>query len=97
MDESGAALPGVSVTATSPAQIGTLTVTTNEEGMYRFPSVPPGEYKLEFGLPKFNMYRRVLARVLAQDFVRERGWSETRAVALGRRILRDNVESIFNV
>ena len=26
-------------------------------------------YKLEFGLPKFNMYRRILAQVLADDFV----------------------------
>jgi glucuronate isomerase len=54
-------------------------------------------YKLEFVLPKFNMYRRCLARVLAQDFVVARGWSEERAVALARQILRTNVESIFNV
>src|SRR5436305_14331904 len=27
-------------------------------------------YKLEFGLPKFNMYRRQLAKVLADDLVR---------------------------
>src|SRR5262245_61111338 len=27
-------------------------------------------YKLEFGLPKYNMYRRILAKVLADDFVR---------------------------
>lgn len=52
-------------------------------------------YKLEFGLPKFNMYRRVLAKVLATDFVIDRGWSEEQAVALGKQILRDNVETIF--
>jgi glucuronate isomerase len=52
-------------------------------------------YKLEFILPKFNMYRRVLARVLAEDYVIERNWSEERAVELGRVILRDNVERIF--
>lgn len=54
-------------------------------------------YKLEFALPKFGMYRRVLARVLARDFVMDRGWSEERAVALGRLNLRGNVETIFNV
>ena len=54
VDSNGNALPGVSVTATSPAQIGTLTATTNEEGIYRFPSVPPGQYKVEFALSGFS-------------------------------------------
>ena len=52
-------------------------------------------YKLEFALPKFRMYRRVLARVLAKDFVIARDWSETEALALGRQVLRGNVERIF--
>jgi glucuronate isomerase len=52
-------------------------------------------YKLEFALPKFRMYRRVLAKVLADDFVVGRGWTESRAVELGRRVLRGNVERIF--
>jgi glucuronate isomerase len=52
-------------------------------------------YKLEFALPKFRMYRRALARVLAEDFVARRGWSERRAVELGRQVLRGNVERIF--
>lgn len=52
-------------------------------------------YKLEFGLPKFTMYRRVLAKVLGEDFVIGRGWSEESALALGKQVLRDNVERIF--
>jgi glucuronate isomerase len=52
-------------------------------------------YKLEFALPKFRMYRRVLAKVLAEDFVVGRGWSEERAVGLGRQVLRGNVERTF--
>ena len=52
-------------------------------------------YKLEFALPKFKMFKRCLARVLAQHFVRDNAWSEERAVGLGRQILRDNVETIF--
>ncbi|HEY2253428.1 MAG TPA: glucuronate isomerase [Planctomycetaceae bacterium] len=52
-------------------------------------------YKLEFALPKFGMYRQVLARVLAEDFVVARAWSEEKAVELGRMVLRDNVERIF--
>jgi glucuronate isomerase len=54
-------------------------------------------YKLEFILPKFNMYRRTLARILARDYVMDRGWSETQALALGRQILRDNVVTIFKL
>jgi glucuronate isomerase len=52
-------------------------------------------YKLEFALPKFRMYRRILASALATDFVMGRHWSEHRAVELGRLVLRGNVERIF--
>ena len=52
-------------------------------------------YKLEFALPKFKMFKRCLARVLASHFVCDNGWSEQRAVALGRQILRENVETVF--
>ncbi|HUG20722.1 MAG TPA: glucuronate isomerase [Planctomycetaceae bacterium] len=54
-------------------------------------------YKLEFALPKFAMYRRILSRCLADDFVRDRNWSEHRAVELGKRVLRGNVETIFRI
>ena len=52
-------------------------------------------YKLEFALPKFAMYRRILARVLATDFVVDCNWSVEKAISLGKRVLRGNVESIF--
>ena len=52
-------------------------------------------YKLEFALPKFAMYKRVLAKILAERFVIDRGFSEERAVALGRQVLRENVERVF--
>ncbi len=54
-------------------------------------------YKLEFVLPKFAMYKRILAKILAERFVLDRGWSESEAVDLGRRVLRGNVERLFNV
>ncbi len=54
-------------------------------------------YKLEFALPKFGMYRRILAKVLAEDFVISRRWPEERAIELGRQVLRGNVETIFGV
>jgi len=54
-------------------------------------------YKVEFGLPKFNMYRRVLARVLARDFVETALMSEQQAVETARLLLRDNPKRIFGV
>jgi hypothetical protein len=62
-DPIGSALPGVTVTAVSPAQIGTLTAVTNEAGMYRFPAVAPGEYTLKFELPAFGTLVRDRIRV----------------------------------
>jgi glucuronate isomerase len=52
-------------------------------------------YKLEFVLPKFNMFRRILAETLAEDFVKGRGWSEDRALELAQLILLDNPRRIF--
>jgi glucuronate isomerase len=52
-------------------------------------------YKLEFALPKFRMYKRILAKVLAERYVIDRGWTEERAIDLARQVLRGNVEDIF--
>jgi glucuronate isomerase len=52
-------------------------------------------YKLEFARPKFAMFKQILAAQLAERFVVDRGWSEDRAVSLGRQILRGNVERVF--
>ncbi len=52
-------------------------------------------YKLEFALPKFAMYKRVLAKILADRFVVDRGWSESQAIELGTQVLRGNVDAVF--
>jgi hypothetical protein len=62
-DSQGGVLPGVTVNATSPAQIGTLTTVTNEAGIYRFPAVPPGEYRLTFELAGFQGVTREGIRI----------------------------------
>jgi hypothetical protein len=54
-------------------------------------------YKLEFALPKFRMYKRILSKVLAERYVIDRNWSEQRAIEFGSIILRGNVESVFDV
>jgi hypothetical protein len=53
-DETGAALPGVSVTAVSESMQGSRTTVTGDDGSYRIPAVPPGTYKLTFELGGFG-------------------------------------------
>lgn len=54
-DQSGAALPGVTVTATSPAlQVQQLTTVTDGQGLYRFLDLPRGSYELRFELAGFE-------------------------------------------
>ncbi|HEX3703029.1 MAG TPA: carboxypeptidase regulatory-like domain-containing protein [Vicinamibacterales bacterium] len=57
-DAQSAVLPGVTVTATSPALIGTQTVVTEPNGSYRFATVPPGVYTLTFELSGFQTVKR---------------------------------------
>ena len=57
-DTSGGVLPGVTVTATSPALMGSQVQITSESGQYRFPAVPPGTYTLTFELPGFTTLKR---------------------------------------
>jgi glucuronate isomerase len=52
-------------------------------------------YKLEFILPKFNMYRRILAEVLSGEVIGGRGWSVDEALQLAKLILIDNPKRIF--
>jgi hypothetical protein len=57
-DSSGAVLPGVTVSATSPSQMGIQTSVTDSGGAYRFPGLPPGVYTLTFELSGFNTLKR---------------------------------------
>ncbi len=58
-DTSGAALPGVTVEATSPALIEKVRTTVSDErGLYRIVNLPPGTYTVTFALPGFNQVKR---------------------------------------
>jgi hypothetical protein len=58
-DPQGGVLPGVTVTATSPALIGSRTAVTEVNGSYRIPSLPEGTYELALELSGFQTYKRV--------------------------------------
>ncbi len=58
-DTSGAALPGVTVEASSPALIEKVrTAVTDDRGVYRIVNLPPGTYTVTFALPGFNQVKR---------------------------------------
>jgi protocatechuate 3,4-dioxygenase beta subunit len=46
IDSQGGALPGVTVTATSPEMLGPQTAVTNERGEYRLINLPPGTFTI---------------------------------------------------
>ena len=55
-DESGAVLPGVSVTATQTDTAFTRTVVTDETGAWTMANIPIGPYRLEVSLQGFRTY-----------------------------------------
>src|ERR1700681_5120718 len=55
-DESGAVLPGVTVTATQTDTEFTRTTVTDQTGAWLMPNLPIGPYKLEIALQGFRSY-----------------------------------------
>jgi outer membrane receptor protein involved in Fe transport len=57
-DDTGAVLPGVSVSLTGENVVGTQTSVTGAQGLYRFAALPPGKYDLFFEMTGFSKLRR---------------------------------------
>ncbi|MBI3263578.1 MAG: carboxypeptidase regulatory-like domain-containing protein, partial [Acidobacteria bacterium] len=57
-DEQGAVLPGVTVTATSPALLAPVVAISDSSGYYRVLNIPPGAYTLTAELSGFATHRR---------------------------------------
>ena len=53
-DDTGAVLPGATVTLTSPVLIQAQTATSSETGSFRFTLIPIGTYSVKFELPGFK-------------------------------------------
>jgi hypothetical protein len=65
-DESGAVLPGVTVTATSPAlQVPSVTAVTDAQGEYRLTPLPLGAYQVEYSLSGFTTIKNDDVRLTA--------------------------------
>ena len=53
-DATSGVMPGVTITIASPSMQGVRTAITSEDGSYRFPAVPPGEYRITYELAGFS-------------------------------------------
>src|SRR3989442_13738 len=53
-DISGGVLPGVTVEARATALVGVATAVSDAQGLFRFPSLPPGRFDVTAGLPGFR-------------------------------------------
>lgn len=62
-DKSGAVVPGVTVTLSSPALLQPQVAVTSGTGVYRFPSVPIGVYTVKFELAGFTTVVREGVRI----------------------------------
>jgi len=69
VDPSGAGVPNSTVTLTSTSTNAVRTAGTNEQGLYTFPSVPPGTYNVKVEHPGFKTTTSNV-EVLVQQSVR---------------------------
>ena len=67
VDPSGGAVPGVSVTLTSEETAVKRTTSTNGAGLYSFPNLPPGTYRLN---AEANGFRPMETRAFAVEALR---------------------------
>jgi hypothetical protein len=66
VDETGGALPGVSVTGRSPAlQLREVSVVTEADGSYLIRDLPPGTYQVTFELRGFQTVTQTAIRLTA--------------------------------
>jgi hypothetical protein len=79
----GAAIPGVTVTATSPNLQGSRTAVSSESGDYLIPLLPPGDYTVKFELSGMQTITRRAALTAARA---ERLDIEMRAAAVSEAI-----------
>jgi Carboxypeptidase regulatory-like domain/TonB dependent receptor len=65
-DEQGAALPGVTLTATTPQSSTPFTAVSDSRGFYRLVNLPPGTYDVAAVLPGFARFERKGLEVRAE-------------------------------
>src|SRR6476659_6100829 len=83
-DESGAVLPGVQVTITSPVLLQPQTATTSETGSFQFPRLDVATYTVKFELPGFKT-------IVKQDIQVTVGFSANLTTQMGVSTVQETV------
>lgn len=104
VDESGAGVPGVTVTAVNLATSATRTAVSMSSGNYQLALLPPGAYRVEAMLDGFQPVRRERVTVnigtdVTVDFALKPGVSETMTVTAAAPLIeteRTQVSSVVN-
>jgi outer membrane receptor protein involved in Fe transport len=90
-DQQGASLPGVTVTATSPALQGSRVTTTGVNGDYKLAFMPPGTYQVNYELEGFKSavaeVKISAAQTTPSDVTLEVGEVTEEIVVTGRQAL----------
>lgn len=68
-DAEGGSVPGVVVTVTGPNLMGSAIATSDADGYYRFPALPPGEYAVSALKDNFLPYKATGLLVVSQTAV----------------------------
>ncbi len=69
-DATGASVPGANITATNTATNAIRTSATNEVGLYAFPSLIPGNYRVRVEAPGFKSVTRTNIELQVQQVAR---------------------------
>src|SRR4051812_35400233 len=83
-DESGAVLPGVTVTLTGPSLLQPLVATTSESGAFQFPRLDVGTYNIRFELAGFKTVIKESLRITV-------GFSANASTQLGVSAVQETV------
>src|SRR5436305_2343300 len=103
-DDSGSALPGVTVTATNAGTSATRSVVSNGTGRYEIPLLPPGTYRVSGELAGFQAVKfdKVVVNVgtsVTLDFRMKPGVAETVTVTAAAPLVettKSEVSSVVN-
>jgi hypothetical protein len=103
VDQTGAALPGVTVTATNVETNVSRSTTTDQRGRYTIAALPPGTYQIAASIPGFVTERRdqavlQLGQAVAMDFqLRVAGTAEAITVLAESPVVATNHTEVSSV
>ena len=96
VDQTGAAVPGATVTITNPATGFSRTATSDSSGTYRFPGIPPATYRLEVTAANFKKAVNTNVQALVDSTAKIDIQLEAGEVSVTVDVTTNNIESVIN-